>query len=104
MYGKPSPHPGTPIVYQAEPGLPLTVQQIRKRLHDLSATYLHRAVRVESVDGVVYEGIIVHVDRCFLYLQCSAAIPDGRGFAAPYSTVLPLVLYELLVITLLAGS
>ncbi|MFC5651361.1 hypothetical protein ACFPYJ_20050 [Paenibacillus solisilvae] len=90
-----------PVLYQAEPSLGGVVQHARSRIHDLCAGHMHRAVRVETVDGIVYEGMISHVDRNFLYLQCVPVWENGRAFYNPNSAIIPLVLFELLVITLL---
>lgn len=68
---------------------------------------MHRGVRVQTMDGNVYEGTIVQVDDRFLYLsvpqatQNRAFFPGAFGFNPASNVILPLVLYELLVISLL---
>ncbi|MBH5318679.1 acetyl-CoA acetyltransferase [Paenibacillus sp. GSMTC-2017] len=62
-------------------------------------SHMHKHVRVQTLDGHIYEGMILHVDRSILYLQIM--MQDPRSFVNPYNVILPLVLYELLVITLL---
>ncbi|BBH22769.1 hypothetical protein Back11_41140 [Paenibacillus baekrokdamisoli] len=89
------------IIYQADAGHNNVIHNTRRKLHELCAGHMHRAIRVETVDGIVYEGMITHVDRCFLYLHCVPVLGDGRAFFNPNSAIIPLVLYELLVITLL---
>jgi hypothetical protein len=53
------------------------------------------------MDGQVWEGVIISADRGILYLQVTPmhGYPEPRALFGP--TILPLVLYELLVITLL---
>ncbi|WP_338554205.1 hypothetical protein [Paenibacillus sp. KS-LC4] len=87
------------VLYQAEPAHTAMVQQIQEQIHRLCHGHMHRPVRVHTMDGQVYEGYIAHVDRCLLYLHCT--VQDPRAFIPPQNAILPLVLYELLVITLL---
>jgi hypothetical protein len=95
------------VVYQAEPGFVQTLQSIRINIHGLCGMYKSRMVRVQTVDGMTHEGIIVHVDARHLYLSVSQ-MGHQRAFGYPYgggyyynNVILPLVLYELLLITLL---
>lgn len=88
------------IVYQADPHWVTTANRMRENLYSLAFAHLHRYVRVQMIDGHVYEGTIVQVDDRHLYLQTAAY---DRAFFNPFAaTILPLVLYELLVISLLA--
>lgn len=90
------------IFFQAEPEMIKSILHTRTMMHDLCKKHMHRKVRVETVDGIAYEGTIIHIDHCLLYLHCGEpAWNVERTFANPYSAILPLVLYELLVITLL---
>lgn len=88
-----------PILYQAEPQHTEMVMQVRDRVMGMCGGHMHKHVRVQTVDGHIYEGMLMHMDHCILYLQCTMHNP--RAFMNPYNAVLPLVLYELLVITLL---
>ena len=88
-----------PVVYQAEPQHTAMVMEVRDRVMNMCGGHMHKYVCVQTVDGHVFEGTIVHIDHCILYLQCT--MRDPRAFMNPYNAVLPLVLYELLVITLL---
>lgn len=97
-------------LYQADPGLVQSVQKARERIHQACDHCLNRHVRVQTLDGQVHEGVVVHVDDHFLYLNASAPNDHARGFFNPLfsgygfgynNVVLPLVLYNLLAITLL---
>lgn len=57
--------------------------------------HMHKHVRVQTIDGHVYEGTTINIDRSILYLQVT--MHKERA----YNAILALVLYELLVITLL---
>lgn len=87
-----------PVIYEANPHHTAMVQEVRDRMLKHCGGYMHKQVRVQTVDGHVYEGLILHVDRSILYLQVTM---QSRAFLNPYNAILPLVLYELLVITLL---
>jgi len=86
------------VLYKADSAHVKHVLDIRSKIAPICGNYMHRHVTVETVDGHKYSGIIVHVDESCLYLQC--AWFDARGFV-PYNAILPLVLFELLVIALM---
>ncbi|WP_010277439.1 LSm family protein [Paenibacillus senegalensis] len=68
-------------------------------------TCMNRKVRVETRLGETYEGHIVHVDDHYVYLRLdqeqSRAFFPGAYNPFFNQTVLPLVLFNLLTITLL---
>jgi hypothetical protein len=95
------------VVYQAEPGVVQTLHSIREHIHGLCGMYKYRRVRVQTIEGLTHEGMIVHVDARHLYLSVSQ-MAHARAFGYPYgggyyynNVILPLVLYDLLLITLL---
>jgi len=96
------------VLYSAEQPVVETIKSAKDRLCGICAAHAGRFVRVETIDGLCYEGIIRHHEGCILYLE--VVTPAHRAFwgpVVPYnpgfnSTILPLVLYELLVISLLA--
>ncbi|WP_148277786.1 acetyl-CoA acetyltransferase [Paenibacillus popilliae] len=97
------PHPHLrQVIYQMEPGTVQALYSIRDRVQHMGRMYKDRHVRVQTIDGQVHDGIIVNVDRCHLYLY-TRALTEQRGLSEAYynNVILPLVLYELLVITLL---
>ncbi|TYP73256.1 hypothetical protein [Paenibacillus methanolicus] len=89
-------------IYQANPGMHPAMKSMRDQLHHVCRQHVNRYARVETMDGDVFEGVIVHCDKGILYLK----IP-GKGMRRSFSqntyedVILPLVLYELLVITLM---
>lgn len=88
------------VLYKAAGHHSERIKDIRGQLADLCLRHRHRYIRVQTADGHIYEGSIVHADRWFIYLQCTAR--GSRTFFAPYKAIIPLVLYELQVITLLS--
>jgi len=94
------------VIYRADSSAAESLRSMKKKLCDLCDTYAGRMVRVQTMDGGVYDGIIRHREGCVMYLEMSA--PGYRAFWNPflpynpyYNAILPLVLYELLVISLL---
>ena len=100
--------PQPEVLYSADPSAVDTLKAAKARLCDICAAHAGRLVRVETIDGLVYEGVIRHHEGCVMYLEL--VVPGHRAFWGPFApynpfyanTVLPLVLYELLVISLLA--
>ncbi|AJY74468.1 hypothetical protein [Paenibacillus beijingensis] len=88
------------VLYKAAENHGGRIMDIRSKMADVCMRHKHRHIRVQTVDGHIYEGSILHADRCFIYLQCTAR--GSRAFFGPYNAIIPLVLYELLVITLLS--
>jgi hypothetical protein len=92
-------------IYQSEPQVRQTLQTVGDHLHQLCARHANRLVKVETVHGDVFEGHIVHCDRGILYLSQSNESYDRAFFpGSPNSfnnLVLPLVLFNLLTISLL---
>ncbi|MFC4104298.1 hypothetical protein [Paenibacillus xanthanilyticus] len=89
-------------IYHANPNVNPTLKSIRDHIHHVCRQHVNRYVRVETMDGDVFEGIIVHCDKGILYLK-QPGKGMGRSFSQNYynDVILPLVLYELLVITLM---
>jgi len=99
-------HQKTAPIYQCEPHVHQTLRSVKDHLHQLCGRHANRLVRVETMDGDVFEGHIRHCDRGILYLTlsnegCSRAFFPGPFI--PYSSdfVLPLVLFNLLAISLI---
>lgn len=93
------------VIYQADPGIARALQSMREGVHIASQQYMNQPVRVQTMDGHVFEGTIVNVDTSHLYLSISPDDATKRGWLYDQyvynNVILPLVLYELLVITLL---
>lgn len=94
--------PTQQIIFQADPNMTQHVKHIRDHVHQQMRGYMHRTIRVQTMDGFTYEGVLMNVDGGILYLGVPASAPMSRAYNPYYNNViLPLVLYELLVITLL---
>jgi hypothetical protein len=103
--------PGTPL-YRADQNLLQNLKSIREQIRQFCIQHVNRKVRVETIDGHVYEGTIVDLDNGHLYLSVPVS-HELRGFfpgsfpgfypgdSYYNNVILPLVLYELLVISLL---
>ncbi|MFD0713085.1 hypothetical protein [Paenibacillus sp. GCM10027626] len=105
MNFQPTAQPQSKPIYQCDDHLHHTLKSYREQLHQLCAHHVNQRVMVETMDGDVFEGHIVHCERGVLFLQLAN---DGHtrgffpGYANPYSsTILPLVLFNLLTISLL---
>lgn len=111
------PYGNRQLIYQADPVHVDTVKNLRTKLHGICREKLmNKHVVVRTVDGHEYEGIIVFVDGGQIYLSLAEDeeltrndpfrfFPGPWGPYAPYNpagAILPLVLYDLLAITLLA--
>jgi len=95
------------VIYQVNPNTAHALNSIREQLHTAARPYINQRVVVQMLDGHTYDGIIVDVDGCILYLSESQP-PHQRQFLNPLyqqyqynNVILPLVLFELLAITLM---
>jgi hypothetical protein len=96
MYGNENKDPVR--IYQANAQWSDQVLTIRRQLAAICEQCINRKVRVQTIDGHTYEGKVIGQEGSILFLAAS----DQRFFA-PYasSLILPLVLFDLLAITLL---
>ncbi|RED55723.1 hypothetical protein [Cohnella lupini] len=86
-----------------------TLKSIKDHVHHLCSHHANRWVKVETMDGDVFEGHIVHCDRGIVYLSLSNEGYARGFFPGPYpgpvnpynNFVLPLVLFNLLAISLI---
>jgi len=85
-------------IYIADKEWTEQVRNTRQRLAGICGQCMNRRVRVKTLDGHTYEGVVIGSDNSYLHLMTG----DTRFFG-PYASnaILTLVLYELLVITLL---
>lgn len=93
--------PGTPqtqVLYQADHNFVQQLRPLREHLQNICSQFINQRVRVQTIDGLVYEGTIVNCDRGLLYLR----IDNPERYRQGYNDfIIYLVLYELLIITLL---
>lgn len=95
------------VIYQANPNTVQALKSIRDQLHTVTRPYFNQRVRVQMLDGQTYDGIIVNVEGSLLYLSVAQPPYQRQLFNQLYqqyqynNVILPLVLFELLVITLM---
>jgi hypothetical protein len=89
---------GPAQLYKADSQWSDQVRRTRQRLAGICGQCMNRAVRVQTLDGHIYEGVVIGSDNSYLHIMTGNA-----RFLGPYASnaILTLVLYELLVITLL---
>ncbi|REE83940.1 hypothetical protein A8990_116119 [Paenibacillus taihuensis] len=98
-------HHGHKPIWQCDAKVHRTMMAVKDHLHQLCADHVHRLVKVETCDGDVFEGHIVSCHRGVLFIclsneGCDRAFFPG-GPPVYYNNVLPLVLFNLLAISLL---
>ncbi|MBP1964732.1 hypothetical protein [Paenibacillus aceris] len=108
MYMNPSQHPGhhgPQMIYQAEPNWQHQMRHKRDMIMGALHPHVGRTIRVTTIDGHTFEGVLINVDGHHAHLQISGHHHDHlRPIYTPaqYNQILTLVLFELLVILLLA--
>jgi hypothetical protein len=102
-------------LYQADQADLQSIHHCRENVHEFCKDHIHKCVRIQTTTGEMHEGTLVGIDDHFVYLDISQAPIGMRSFypypyyPGPviqpynpyYSTVLPLVLYSLLAISLI---
>ena len=93
--------PTTRIVYQANQPVLQSVQSVRNMLHHTARQHIGKKCKFRTSMVKYGKVSLLGADRGILYLQVTPmhGYPEPRALFGP--TILPLVLYELLVITLL---
>jgi|DewCreStandDraft_2_1066082.scaffolds.fasta_scaffold17233_2 small nuclear ribonucleoprotein (snRNP)-like protein len=105
------------LIYQADQNMLQSIHHCREKVSNICKDHMHKNVRIQTTAGETYEGTIVGLDDHFIYLDVSQNTVGMRAFyPSPYpyypgpvippynpyqSTVLPLVLYSLLAISLI---
>ncbi|GAA0133723.1 hypothetical protein YSY43_05630 [Paenibacillus sp. YSY-4.3] len=59
---------GKQVVYQANPNAVQTVKSMKDHLHKICKQHANRPVRVQTVEGITYEGVLSHTDGGLLFL------------------------------------
>jgi len=98
-------------VFRADPAHVETLKRLKESIHGVCKNRLmNRYVRVELVDGQTFDGVIVAIDHEYVYLSLAEDgatrwfnpySPFGYAPFYPGGAILPLVLYNLLAISLL---
>src|SRR5690606_29659641 len=63
------------VVYQANPNAVQTIKSMKEQLHKICKQYSNRPVRIQTADGITYEGVLSHTDGGLLFLM----IPGQQG-------------------------
>lgn len=89
-------------LYRMDPTTMQNIRSIQDHIGNISRNHINKLVLVETVDGDVFEGFLIHCERGILYLR----LPNqgaSRGFVPGFQSdfVLPLVLFNLLAISLI---
>jgi hypothetical protein len=86
------------VVYLADSAWRDQIRAVREKLAAICGQCKNRVVRVETIDGQVYEGTVIGVSGSHLHLAAK-----NTRFFGPWaaSSILTLVLFDLLAITLL---
>ncbi|MCY9692138.1 LSm family protein [Paenibacillus alginolyticus] len=100
-------HPGPHFLFQADPNWQHMLRQKRDMILGALHPHIGRTIRVTTLEGHTYEGVLVNVDGHHAYLQVNPhGHPHGQHrpiyTPAQFNQILTLVLFELLVIVLLA--
>ncbi|MFC5701561.1 hypothetical protein ACFPVX_09695 [Cohnella faecalis] len=85
-------------LYKAEAEWVKNVHSTRQKLAGICAQCLNRTVRVQTIDGHTFEGVVIGHDHTYLHIASRDTRFWGPASSAAITT---LVLFELLVITLL---
>jgi hypothetical protein len=101
-------------IYQADSTAVQAIQQCRAKLHHICRQHMNRPVQIQTLQGQVHTGMMVGIDDHYLYLDMSATAGMRYPIYPPYpqyppytpydpyaSSIVPLVLFNLLAISLL---
>ncbi|MEB3100829.1 hypothetical protein [Ferviditalea candida] len=92
------------IIYKANPSIVEHLKRLRDEAYSVCEKHIHKYVQIQTMDGHVIQGVIVSVDHKHVYLSVPTSLMSSRQFFYNpfyYSTVIPLVLFDLLAISLL---
>ncbi|CAM4510893.1 hypothetical protein P4H94_13250 [Paenibacillus macerans] len=89
-------------LYRMDPTTMHNLKSIQDHIANICNNHVNALVRVETVDGDVFEGLLIRCERGILYLRLPGH-ETSRGFVPGFYNdfVLPLVLFNLLAISLL---
>lgn len=106
-----SPYPAqSQTIFEMDAKEVEVLTKCKDKLHAICVQHMHKHVRVRTVHGSTHEGVIVHIDHYYVYLQQSHGhsraflpYPYSYPYYNPYysNVILPLALFDLLAIALL---
>lgn len=91
-------------IYHCDSNLHQALKSVMEHMHGLCSQHTGKLARVETLEGEVFEGHLMHCDRGILYLNVPQTRAFFPGHGVPFANpgfVLPLVLFNLLTISLL---
>ncbi|AZS14652.1 hypothetical protein [Paenibacillus lutimineralis] len=89
-------------LYRMDPTTMHNLRSIQDHIENICKNHIDKLVLVKTVDGDVFEGLLIHCERGILYLRLPSH-GTCRGFVPGFHNdfVLPLVLFNLLAISLI---
>jgi hypothetical protein len=105
----PNPTIANQPIYQADHAMLQSIHHGREKVHEACKHYMHKYVCIHTTTGE-HDGVIVGFDDHFLYLDVTQAPMGMRFYPGPVfqpynpyysSVILPLVLFDLLTISLI---
>ncbi|MFD0672672.1 hypothetical protein [Cohnella sp. GCM10027633] len=70
-----------PVLYQSDSNKASALKSIRDHVHQIICAHVNRMVRVQTLDGLTFEGMIVGTDGH--HVQLRVANPSGQRFLGP---------------------
>ncbi|XEC92643.1 acetyl-CoA acetyltransferase [Paenibacillus tarimensis] len=93
------------VIYEADPQYVQTLRTKKDKLGKALEQCMHQKARIQTINGQTYEGTISGTDGLFVYIRTIQPLTVTRAFFYPpyyyQNVILPLVLFDLLAITLL---
>ena len=71
------------VIYKANPQFVEMLKKTRQQCQNICSKHFYRPVRVETIQGQVYEGRIMNMDPYHLYLEVTPPA-SSRQFYSPY--------------------
>lgn len=66
-------------IFKADSETVEILRRTKEKIHQVCRPHLQRPVRVETIHGEVFEGMIVNIDNKHLYLQPSVGAAESMG-------------------------
>lgn len=79
-----STYPGQQtVIYQADPAVIQHLHSVKNSLHNCCKPYINHKAKVQTMDGMMHEGVISGIDSHYLFLQVTVT-EETRQFYNPY--------------------
>ncbi|MCG7407561.1 hypothetical protein MH117_09010 [Paenibacillus sp. ACRRX] len=73
------------VVYQATPNTVTNLKGVRERAQQAVSPYINSPVKITTIDGQIYEGVIVKVEGSILHLSIAGQPQPQPQQPMPYS-------------------